>query len=138
MLTNATPSELSVALRKVNERYDGNITFRPDYNGGDQLHYVGRRVRFTLTVQNCRGAGHRRGLKFLGFDEGYAKGKRIKAACWHVHGHFFDELFKIRPDIWIRARGRKITAEDGNWEDSNIGGRMFPLMFSKACDCYGA
>jgi hypothetical protein len=62
------------------------------------------------------------------------------SACWHVHGDFFDALFKIQPNavVQVSAGGetRNITIDGGNWQDMNIGSEVYPLMMSTLCGCY--
>ena len=122
---NTTISELEKALAIVNEKYDGNIRFK-------RLEQNGSGVNFTLTVNSSREPGHRRG--FHGFDG--KEPKRLAAACWHVHGDFFDALFTVKPDAIVRSQGDKVITKDaGNWQDWNIGSQMYPMYYSEACDC---
>ena len=87
MITNATIDELEAALRKVNEKYEDNITFKT-------IGWKSKNRRtFTLTVVDSRGKGGRRGRQ----------GQRVKAACWHVHGDFFDALFEINEDAFVNS-----------------------------------
>jgi hypothetical protein len=121
MKTNATIEQLNTALEQVNKQYDGNIAFR------ETKQLSKNRVKFTLTVRDTRGPGHRRGFS----------GRLVKAACWHVHGHFFDKLIRMDPEIFVISGGNKrITSKGGNWQDWNIGSVISPLYFSQACDCY--
>ncbi len=115
MKTNATIQELNQALDQVNKTFEGNIRFK----GISQIS--ANKVNFTLTVHNSRKLGGR--LSHTG--------RRIAAACWHVHGHFFDCLFSINPDAVINSLGKKITAQAGNWEDWSIGQQMY----SDSCEC---
>lgn len=116
---NCTIENLNHALDKVNERFNGNITWkrRPEK--------IGNRFRFTLTVKNTREPGSR-----IGFS-----GKRVAAACWHVHGHFFDALIELAPNAEIQSNVNVINRFGGNWQDRNIGSVLRPLYFSEACDC---
>jgi len=116
---NCTVEELEAALAKVNEKYNGNVKWKrfPERSG--------RRFKATLTVESSKGAGARRGRS----------GQRVAAACWHVHGDFFDALFDIQPEAAVKSAGNLITRQSGNWQDSNIGSMMQPLMYSRACDC---
>jgi len=117
-----TINDLQTALEKVNQQYDNNIKFR-------RLDQQGRGVRFTLTVNSSRGKGAR-----LSVD--YANRRRhLAAACWHVHGNFFDCLFGIVPEAEITSNGEKITKDYGNWRDWNIGSMMYPMAYSYACEC---
>ena len=124
--TNATREDLQHALDAVNKKYGGNIKFR-NFDSVSK-----NRVRFTLTVKNSGGKGARRS----------AKGQKISAACWHVHGDFFDALIKANDAarVLVGARtvyGRAawIDKDGGNWQDRNIGSHVFPFMHSEACAC---
>lgn len=135
MITNATLTELDAALRAVNKKYDNNIQWNRAPEGNVT------RPSFTLRVKDSTKAGHRRGqpryeAKTYNYgDVATRPGRRLINACWHVHGDFFDALFKENPNAWIRAGTQKITKERGNWEDRNIGSQMNPFYFSEACDC---
>lgn len=121
-LTHGTQEDLIKALEVVNKRYEGNIMFnRLDGN------------IFTLKVKDSKGPGHRVHYRYSW--NGYEGERRSRSACWHVHGHFFDALFEINPDAVVWSCGNKITAEEGNWIDKNIGSQMFPLMYSESCEC---
>jgi hypothetical protein len=124
MITNATEAEIIIALDIINKKYDGNVTI-------GNYKKKGNRIQFTLKVWDSHGPGHRRG--FMRTKDG--RGQHLINACWHVHGDFFDALFTINPKIWIRAIGKKITINDGNWQDRNIGSMLRPKMYSDACDC---
>jgi hypothetical protein len=125
MLTNASWDDLQHALLEINNtRYDRNIRFKKWRDEGTRE----KRIRFTLTVVSSRGPGARRS----------GTGRRIAAACWHAHGHFFEALFRINPLAWVKVdrQGKiKITEDYGNWQDCTIGSRAMPMMFSEACEC---
>lgn len=116
---DCTIEHLNRALDKVNERFNNNITWkrRPER--------IGNRFRFTLTVKSSREPGSRISHNF----------RRIAAACWHVHGHFFDELIKLAPNVEIQSNGNVINRFGGNWQDKNIGSINRPLLYSEACNC---
>ncbi len=120
-----TTTDMENALRQVNVKYDGNVIWKRFEQNGSGVH-------FTLTVNRSTDKGGRLGQCLT------TKGNRrhIAAACWHVHGDFFDALFDIQPDAYVRSMGRKITAQQGNWQDLNIGSQMNPLYYSEACDCH--
>lgn len=119
MKTNATISQLHEALAIVNDRFDRNIKFK-------RLEQTSsKRVNFTLTVHESSKPGGRIGHT----------GRRIAAACWHVHGYLFDALFDIDPKIYIISAGKRITKDGGNWVDRNIGSMVSPLQYSHACEC---
>ena len=79
-------NELNQALYNINsDQYDQNITFKrfPEKQGNF--------IFFTLTVKNSKNAGSRRSHM----------GRRIAAACWHVHRDLFKAIYKINPDSII-------------------------------------
>jgi hypothetical protein len=55
----------------------------------------------------------------------------LAKASWHAHGYLFDELFLINPNAVIYSNGTKITINEGNWIDKNIGSYYQPCMFSQ-------
>lgn len=115
-----TREALNQALAVVNAEYSGNVKFK----GCEPMNQAGSRWRFTLTVENSREPGSR-----------YAPrtGRRIAAACWHVHGLFFDALMKASPESVVSTQGSaKITATGGNWQDWEIGRGFYA---SQSCDC---
>lgn len=115
---------LSKALEMLNKKYDNNIIWN------NYVQLSSSRFRLTLRCLSSKGLGHRRGFSFDSL-----KGRHLISACWHVHGSFFDAIFNFAPDALIYARGKKITADYGNWEDTNIGSSVRPFYFSEACDC---
>ncbi len=114
----ATQSQMESVLAEVNRKYDGNVKWKRFEQNGSGVH-------FTLTVNDSKRKGARRSHS----------GRRIAAACWHVHGDFFDALFEIAPDAYVRSLGNRIDASQGNWQDRNIGSQMYPMMHSEACEC---
>lgn len=123
---NVTEAELQTALNHVSARYSGNIKFRHL----DQVPTkTGRTWILTLGVYSSREPGSR-----LSFD----LRRRVAAACWHAHGHFFDELLKIAPAAVIKTSRygtAKIDVNGGNWTDFRIGSQFMPTMMSEACRC---
>ncbi len=123
-----TCEDLQKALEVTNASFSGNIRFK-------DISQEGRRVRFTLTVVSSKGPGGR-----LGFPNSDGKQRHIAAACWHVHGTFFDALLDIAPGAVINtANAIVFKLPDGqtigNWQDSNIGSQYRPLYYSEACEC---
>ncbi len=137
---NTTPHQMQAALEKINVKYKDNIIFK-------RLEPVGRTVHFTLTVRDSAGPGGRRGNH---------NNRRVRAACWHVHGDFFESLLELCPEAIIYTRsyiekpgsrggkshlyrggdiGAKITKDDGNWQDWNAGSQVYPRAMSDMCDC---
>jgi len=115
---NVTSQEIEAALKTVNKKYENNIVFK-------RFEQKGKQFVFTLTVKNSKKAGGRIGNS----------GKRVAAACWHVHGDFFDALLEINENAVITTCSGKIDKNNGNWQDRNIGSIYEPLMYSEACNC---
>ena len=114
--SKTTKRSLESALQAINEKYyKGNITL----DAGDKT--------FRLGVKSSKGLGARIGTP--------PQCRRIKSACFHAHGFFFDELFKIEPEAIIWSRNNKITKSFGNWIDFNIGSQIEPYFASEACAC---
>lgn len=119
-----TREQMEQALAVINKKYDGNIVFHPETDFGSR--------RFRLFTVDADKPGARRHYNPFNQKNQWRRGR---SACWHVHGDFFDALFAINPDAAIRTGGRKITKEDGNWEDRNIGSQMYPVLHSESCRC---
>jgi hypothetical protein len=98
---NVSMSDLQFALDMTNREFGGNVRFK-------DIRQVGRNVRFTLTVNDSKGPGGR---------WNHTRSRRVAAACWHVHGTFFDYL---PSHAVIVANGDKIRPGD-EWQDRNIG-----------------
>jgi hypothetical protein len=140
---NCTQNDLETALQLVNTFYSDNLRFR-------RLDRDGKGLRFTLTVNRTSiGKGKAR-TTAPGVRHGYRANKdgsprRIAAACWHAHGHFFEALLSLAPSARVLSSFRRlgddgshgswISAAGGNWIDGNIGSSMYPLRMSEACDC---
>ena len=124
MKTTATIEQLNQALNFVNKQFDNNIRFK------DIEQISKNRVKFTLTVNDSNKPGAK-------FNPNFGKnGRRIAAACWHVHGYFFEYLFLTYDNILIISQGKKMSDNSDNWKDRNIGSTFQPLYFSEACKCY--
>jgi hypothetical protein len=120
----ATHKEICDALDIVNKRYDNNIIFR-------RFESKGKMFIVLLKAVSVQKAGHR-----LGFHYNCDGTRRkLALACWHVHGDFFDALFNINPNIYVRVSTHKITVNEGNWYDRNVGSVVDPMKFSEACEC---
>ena len=122
---NCTMGEVEDALMLINRKYDGNVRFKA-------IGMKGRQVQFTLTVIDSKGKGSRHST----FPNSKGNYNRIAAACWHVHGDFFDALLKINGDAEIKTVVGVINKQGGNWQDKNIGSQVHPMRYSDACDCY--
>lgn len=119
MNTNANKFELEDALIAVNKLFEDNIIFKRIEQKSKN------RIQFTLRTKKSREKGSR-----ISYS-----GRHIPMACWHSHGFFFDALFTINENIWVSSRGKKITKDEGNWIDVQVGSTMKPVMFSKLCEC---
>lgn len=119
MTTNASMENLDRAMLEVNKLYADNIRFK-------NIKRINRdRVRFTLSIHNSRNPGARRS----------PSGRRVAAACWHVHGCFFDALLSVNPNAFILTCRNRIDRCGGNWVDYNIGSIANPMRASAACNC---
>ena len=119
MKTNANFNQLNEALNCVNQKFENNIKFKAIEQKTKNT------IQFTLTVIDSKKPGSRRS----------AEGRRIAAACWHVHGYFFEYLFLKYDNIKISAGPLTMKNNNDNWQDRNIGSNFSPLMFSQACEC---
>ncbi len=122
MKTNATEKQLNEALDYVNSKFDNNITFK------SFERKTANRIIFTLRVKNSSGAGAKIS-KFMGRE------RKTISAYWHVHGHFFEYLFKNYPDTIIYSLDQKMTSNADNWQDRNVGSLYNPVYFSECCNC---
>lgn len=114
MKTNATIPQLQEALKEVNKRYGGNISF------ATLEQKTAKTVSFTLKAKS--------GLPGSRLSH---SGRKLPKASWHCHGYFFDALFSINPSCHIDSLGKRITATFGNWQDQQIGSMMQPMYFSQ-------
>lgn len=138
LAVNVTTDDLYKALDLTNKLFSNNITFKSLTVINDH------RVRFTLKCLSCKEPGHRLHIHYDDpFGKCIQKTRRSPNACWHVHGYFFEMLFKVNPEAKVKSgsmiheginRGW-ITKDYGNWIDTNIGSQMFPLYFSESCEC---
>lgn len=133
IVRNVTIGQLEEALITINNKYNDNVCWKrePEY-----IAYSNR-IRFTLTVHDSSGSGGRIS----------PSGRRIRAACWHVHGDFFDVLLDIEPRAVINTSTRLVTGEQwmiykdkhghitNNWRDWYIESYANPMKFSRACHC---
>jgi len=127
---NCTQEDLQAALVAVNSdhRYAGNIRFKT-------METKGRRISFTLTVVSSTIGTGKAKVTAPGVSVSPDGKRRISAACWHVHGDFFDALFRVCPGSEVSSLGKVITKDGGNWQDWNKGSIMYPKMASSCCLC---
>ena len=108
-------SIIQTAIDKTSLQFDNNIE-------ANRFDHVENHYEVTIKCKSSRGKGAK--LSPLG--------RHLTSCCWHVWGTFFDELFKLNPDIVIIAQGNRITKDYGNWIDRDVGqGRME----SEMCEC---
>jgi hypothetical protein len=126
-VSNVTRDDIVRALEAINaSTYAGNIKFK---RGPESLNQKGTRHAFTLTVQDSRGEGSRISAS------AFSPERRVAAACWHAHGHFYDALLELAPNAIVRTAGSVISADGGNWQDWQAGSMAYPRMMSELCDC---
>jgi hypothetical protein len=135
---NCTQEDLQAALVAVNSdhRYAGNIRFKT-------METKGRRISFTLTVVSSTIGTGKAKVTAPGVSMSPDGKRRIAAACWHVHGDFFDALFNLCPGAEVYSSGslanpktgKWINKDGGNWQDWNKGSMMNPVPASKCCNC---
>ena len=139
MIIKTTRDALELAIKETAERFAGNIEYR---NGPEPITtraYIDNkpypfapdarlRYRLTITVRDSKGAG-------ASISRGWmTEGRAIGAACWHVHGFYFDCVLAADPLAVIRPRGNVIDANGGNWQDFQRGSAYLPSMASEWCD----
>ncbi len=144
-IRNATSGEIQRAVALSQEIFDHNIRIV-------DLEHV-RKTRQGGDVHKVKLGVHRTHKHRQGELTDYAPGCRISwtgrtvaAACWHVHGIFFDSLLTVQPKAsikvgpaWtdapnqlIRRKGDKAV---GNWRDWDAGSVFEPVKMSQLCYC---
>lgn len=135
MEIHASKQAIETALEVVNRAYDSNVMF----NRFDAANAKDNKYNVTLRVVSSRGKGARMNHDWS---------RHLVAACWHVHGDFFDAL----PDgtkvvsHW-GSQGKQVTFtvaqsrdsgthyKSGYWQDQQVGSVMQPAMMSELCEC---
>lgn len=133
IVKNVSMEDMHKALEETNRIYDNNVIFKG-------IEWKGKNIKFTLTVKTSKGKGSKLSVGgLMGF--GNPK-KRVCAACWHVHGHFFDSLLTLNPNgiINISMTNKQIYSTSygviyNNWEDYNVGNPYHPVHASETCEC---
>lgn len=119
-----TEQQMHQAMRATNAAYASNVKFK-------RLDPKGLGFNFTLTVEKAANPGGRRSNE----------GRKIAAACWHVHREFMRELLKLAPEAvisssFIRYEGRADFEENHDTTgDRNIGSQAVPMSYRNACAC---
>jgi len=125
---NITTNQLQSALDKINlELYDGNITMDID----ERFTSKGLpRHKVKIGVKDS----HKVGGSYNPYSE-----RHIAAACWHVFGHFFDELGEVCDDDALVElmdydyQRRIVHPKDHDWLDLNVGSAFYPMYQSDKC-----
>ena len=124
-IRNVTREQIVQALEETNKSFGGNVRFERF----DEVNKKRAKYQVTLRVINSRGPGSK-----LGYNE-----RRTNAACWHVHGTFFEKIIEINQDAVIISRGLKgntvIDKDGGNWQDVQFGPDFNPTYASEMCEC---
>jgi hypothetical protein len=123
---NATLEQMSLALKELNKKYNGNIEFK-------RLERVGNKIIFTLKVKDRKALGTALSLSYyLHLNKGLdTKGlpKFSGSASWYAHGFFFEELLKVNSDAVIEStlKGKRVTIDinGGNWQNEKLGSDYF-------------
>lgn len=138
---------LYAALDSVNVGYYAdNIRFKcdPIYKGVDRTGLL--KYQVCLTVYNTStGKGSKSdpkvtapGVRLGLYHPRGGKARRIAAACWHAHGHWFEAILALDLSAVIEMSffgKRKITSAGGNWHDFKRGSQAYPAMASELCEC---
>lgn len=109
----------------VSREYGGNVRWKrlPEPTG--------RAIAFTLTVVSSHGDGSRRSNE----------GRKIAAACWHVHRDLFTRIFGANPDARIKTAMADYRGEQDFYDTYpqtgavNVGSLYNPLSARNACNC---
>jgi hypothetical protein len=146
-VTRVNENEMWKALGEVNKRFDNNVDFFIMERRNGKLH-------FRLKTISNKEPGHTLGYPRKYYNKKYdeflnsvkrangipeepeylTKQSNFRWACWHVHGYFFEELFKINPKAKVYSGGKKITVDEGNWEDWVISS-FHGMRSSDLCNC---
>ncbi len=128
IIRNATATQLYKAVRATAEDYERNVRFK---NGPDPVNQKGTGHRLTLTVHSSSKPGGRRSHS----------GRKVAAACWHVHRDFMRHLYRLAPEAVIQsALATYRGAEDFEQTfeetgDRNMGSAFQPCAVRNACKC---
>ena len=128
IIRQATKEQLEAAMLSASNAYSGNIRFK---NGPDPVNQKGTAHRLTLTVNRSAAPGGRRSNT----------GRKIAAACWHVHREFMKALYLTAPNAVISSALATYRGEEdfeNEFEatgDRNIGSAFQPQSMRTACEC---
>jgi hypothetical protein len=113
MKTNVSKEIVLQAIENVNKKQGYQI----ELNRAD---YTGKWFNFTIKTKS----------KIPGARLSFS-GRNLPKCSWHAHGYLFDAIFTLNPSAIIYSFGKKITIDDGNWQDIKIGSMMNPKYFSE-------
>lgn len=113
MKTTASNTTLITALNNVNQKHGYKLEF-------DRFEKQGKYYFFTIKTKS--------GIPGARVSP---SGRNLAKASWHAHGYIFDEIFNIEPEAIIYSAGNKITKDQGNWVDVNIGSVAYPCYYSQ-------
>ena len=121
LVRHVTYEDICRALDKTNVDFDGNIKFkRCDHVGYTKQET--NKFTVTLTVFDSSGPGGRRSMQ----------GRKISAACWHVHGRFMDHL-PSHTEIVSNFPTRHVGKPGDDWQDWDTV-QNWPM--SLCCECH--
>ena len=129
---NCSIEQMDEVLFRVNRKYKGNIEYK---NFENKAHYIS----FTLKVKDANGPGSKTG----NINRKSGKPRRTTAACFHVHGDFFDFLLNLEPRAIVYANKLKIhngLDSDGHIIRPSINNWLdwyddHDRLASESCDC---
>ena len=120
---NVTSEDLSEALDKTNEGFEGNVQFRRCEHAGMTRQGTDK-FTVTLTVFDSSAPGSRRS----------PTGRKIASACWHVYGTFMDALPEVAKIVSAYPT-RHISSPGDTWVDWPIRAGGYHIYMSDACEC---
>ena len=113
-IRNVSIEEVEQALERVNKAQGYRLIFnREPEKKGSFVH---------CTIRSEKSKIHGASVSW--------QGRNSPSASWEAHGYFFEELFKIRDSVTIDTRGKRMYSNNDNWDDFNIGSRMYPFFAS--------
>ena len=132
IIKNASEDDIRKALRKIQGKYDENLCFlelKP-------TNRKGNRFQVRLYTHSSEGKGARRGFQ----RTKSGKRNKLRNACWHVHGDFFDALLNINTKAVVSVNELQIYRDNGtiqnNWIDWNCGSDLYNNIYmSTLCEC---
>ena len=122
IVKNVTYKLMMRALDVLNTEYDNNIKFK----SLESLNAKNTRYCFRLTVINSSKAGGR-----LSAD----LSRRVAAACWHVHGRFFDILLSLEKNAVVSSSFNRKAIKIYREGDTIYNNWIDPCNYSQACNC---